>query len=320
VVRSEGFQPIPRRAQEIASKVHGVSITSGVLYDQIEVNGRHSNVLYDALGGIEPARIADGYSFDWLQGSDALLPRLHGDNTVVEEQFAKAHHLDVGDSFTAVTPSGGKATLTVIGEYKDPTLLQGLLVDRATLESISTARDPFLILVSTFPGADPDTVQAEMEAALQRFPVAKVDSQQGLRESVAKQTDQIVYLLYALLAMSVVISLFGIANSLFLSIHERTREFGLLRAVGATRRQVRRMVRYESAITAAIGGLLGIAIGLLFAVLITASLSELGLIFAVPVGQLAGFFVLAVVVGIVGAVLPARRGARIDVLQAVHYE
>jgi putative ABC transport system permease protein len=118
----------------------------------------------------------------------------------------------------------------------------------------------------------------------------------------------------------VVISLFGIANSLFLSIHERTREFGLLRAVGATRSQVRRMVRYESAITAAIGGLLGTVVGLLFAGLITASLSNLGLSFRVPVGQLIVFLVLAVVVGIVGAVLPARRGSRINVLEAVHYE
>ena len=177
-----------------------------------------------------------------------------------------------------------------------------------------------MILVSTQPGPNPTAVQRQMEAALQRFPVAKVDSQQGFKDQVSKQTDQIVYLLYALLAMSVVISLFGIANSLFLSIHERTREFGLLRAIGATRRQVRRMVRYESAITAAIGGVLGIAVGILFGALITASLSELGLSFRLPIGQLFIFFALAVIVGIVGAVLPARRGSRIDVMQAVHYE
>lgn len=320
VVRAEGFQPIPRRAQQIAANAPGVADASGVLYDQVEVNGRHSNVIYDDLGGVEPERIANGYSFDWIKGSDELLSRLRGDNAVIEEQFAKAHRLDVGDSFKVATPSGGSATLTAIGEYKDPTLLQGLMVNRATLESISTARDPFLILVSTQPGADTDAVQRSIEAALDRFPVAKVESQQGLRDSVGKQTDQIVYLLYALLAMSVVISLFGIANSLFLSIHERTREFGLLRAIGATRSQVRRMVRYESAITAAIGGLLGIVVGLLFAALITASLSELGLVFRIPVGQLLLFLVLAVIVGVVGAVLPARRGARIEVMQAVHYE
>jgi putative ABC transport system permease protein len=293
---------------------------SGVRYDQVEVNGKHSNVLYDDLGGVDPKRITQGYSFDWVKGSDALLPRLHGDNAVIEEQFAKRHKLEVGDSFRVVTPSGGKATLTAIGEYKDPTLLQGLMVDQATLGAISTAKDPFLIFVSLAAGADPKAVIARIDAALKRFPVAKVEDQQGLRDTVNKQTDQIVYLLYALLAMSIVISLFGIANSLFLSIHERTREFGLLRAVGATRSQVRRMVRYESAITAAIGGLLGTVVGLVFAALITASLSELGLGLHVPVGQLAAFLVLAVVVGIVGAVPPARRGSRLDVLEALHYE
>ena len=322
IVRAEsgGFQPIPRRVQAIASQVPGVATTSGILYDQVEVNGQRSNLLYDDLGGVEPSRLSAGYKFDWIHGSDATLSRLNGDNVVVEEQFAKAHHVGIGDSFKVVTPSGGTATLTAIGEYRDPTILQGMLANRRTLEGISEARDPFIILVSTRPGADPAVVQSQMEAALQRFPVAKVNSQQGFKDQVSKQTDQIVYLLYALLAMSVVISLFGIANSLFLSIHERTREFGLLRAIGATRRQVRRMVRYESAITAAIGGVLGIAVGILFGALITASLNELGLVFRIPVGQLVIFFVLAVIVGIIGAVLPARRGARIDVMQAVHYE
>ena len=239
---------------------------------------------------------------------------------MIEEQFADAHDLHVGDTFKVVTPSGGRATLTAIGEYRDPQLLQGLMVDQATLHSISSARDPFIVLVSTKPGADTEQVRASIETALQRFPVAEVEDQGGFRQQIEDQTNQIVYLLYALLTMSVVISLFGIANSLYLSIHERTREFGLLRAVGATRRQVRRMVRYESAITAAIGGLLGTAVGLLFAALITASLDNLGLSFKIPVGQLVIFMVLAVVVGIVGAVLPARRGAKIDVLEAVHYE
>ena len=120
--------------------------------------------------------------------------------------------------------------------------------------------------------------------------------------------------------MSIVISLFGIANSLFLSIHERTREFGLLRAVGATRAQVRSMVRYESVITAVIGRLLGTAIGMLFALLVTESLGDLGLRFAPPLGQLAIFLALAVVVGVVAAVAPARRGARLEVLEVLHAE
>ena len=320
VTSGGGFEPIPDRTREIVERVPGVAKTSGVFYDQVEVDGKKSNILYDSLGGVDPERIRSGYAFDWLDGSDEALSRLHGGNAVIEEQFAKGHDLEVGDSFEVVTPSGGRTRLTAIGEYRDPQLLQGLLVDRATLRAVSPARDPFLILVSTEPGADTGKVRAAIEAGLQRFPIAEVEDQAGLREQFSAQADQIVYLLYALLAMSLVISLFGIANSLFLSIHERTREFGLLRAVGATRRQVRRMVRYESAITGAIGGLLGTAIGILFGVLITESLDNLGLTLEIPVGQLIVFMLLAVLVGVAGAVLPARRGARIDVLEAVHYE
>jgi putative ABC transport system permease protein len=320
VTSGGGFEPIPDRSREIVERAPGVAETSGVFYDQVEVNGKKSNILYDSLGGVDPERIRAGYAFDWLDGSDEALSRLHGGNAVIEEQFAKGHDLEVGDSFEVVTPSGGRTRLTAIGEYRDPQLLQGLLVDPATLRAVSPARDPFLILVSTEPGADTGEVRAAIEAGLQRFPIAEVEDQAGLREQFSAQADQIVYLLNALLAMSLVISLFGIANSLFLSIHERTREFGLLRAVGATRRQVRRMVRYESAITGAIGGLLGTAIGILFGVLITESLDNLGLELEIPVGQLLVFMLLAVLVGIVGAVLPARRGARINVLEAVHYE
>jgi putative ABC transport system permease protein len=104
------------------------------------------------------------------------------------------------------------------------------------------------------------------------------------------------------------------------SIHERTREFGLLRAIGATRSQVRRIVRYESVITALIGGLLGTGIGVCFAWIVSGALSDLGLGFAVPVGQLVAFLALAMLVGVPAAVLPARRGSRLNVLRALQQE
>jgi putative ABC transport system permease protein len=120
--------------------------------------------------------------------------------------------------------------------------------------------------------------------------------------------------------MSIVISMFGIANSLFLSIHERTRELGMLRAVGATAAQVRRLIRYESVITSLIGGLLGTAVGIFFAWLTTFAVSDLGVGFSVPVPQLVVFLLLAVVVGAIGAIAPARRAARLDILDAIHSE
>jgi putative ABC transport system permease protein len=321
VVRTtSGFTPIPQKAARDLARVPGVEASVPFAFDQVEVDGRPSNPIYDIVSAANPQTIADVYRFDWLQGSDGLLDELGRDEALIEQQFAKARQVEVGDEFRVETASGGKATLTAIGEYEDPLLLQGMIVAPTTLRAISPARDPILILASDEPGADPAAVEAAAAKALARFPVAEVTDQAGLRDQVRRQTNQIVYLLYALLAVSVVISLFGIANSLFLSIAERTREFGLLRAVGATRSQVRRMVRYESVITAVIGGLLGTVIGIGFAAMITASLSGLGLVFSLPVGQLAAFGALAVAVGVVASLIPARRGARLNVIEALQYE
>ena len=129
-----------------------------------------------------------------------------------------------------------------------------------------------------------------------------------------------LYLIYALLSMSVIVSLFGIVNTLVLSVFERTREIGMLRAIGLTRRQTRRMVRYESVITALIGAVLGIGVGLFFGWVMAEGLASQGVQFSVPVGQLAVFVVLAGVAGVLAAILPARRAARLDVLAALQYE
>jgi putative ABC transport system permease protein len=210
--------------------------------------------------------------------------------------------------------------MRVAGTYRDPTILQGTLVTPETLHLISRAKDPFGLFVDVADTADPARVKAGIKHALADFPTATVEDKTEYKQTIEDQLNQIVFLLYALLAMSVVISLFGIANSLFLSIHERTREFGLLRAVGATTDQVRRVVRYESVITAVIGGVLGTGIGIAFAWLTTRALDEWDVSFRVPAAQLGLIAVLAVVVGVLGAIAPARRGARIDVLAAIRYE
>ncbi|MFL5934455.1 MAG: ABC transporter permease, partial [Gaiellaceae bacterium] len=127
-------------------------------------------------------------------------------------------------------------------------------------------------------------------------------------------------LLYALLALSVIVSLVGIINTLVLTVFERTRELGMLRAVGMTRRQVRMMIRYESIVTALMGAVLGMAVGVFLAALITHALSSSGIVFAVPWLEIVYFVLAAVAVGVLAAVLPARRAARLNVLEALQYE
>ena len=139
-------------------------------------------------------------------------------------------------------------------------------------------------------------------------------------DEISKQVDSILYLLYVLLAMSVVISLFGIVNTLVLSITERIREIGMLRAIGLTRSQLRRMVRYESVITSGIGGVIGIVLGVALAWVFCLGLADQGIVFRVPWLQLVVFFVVSIAAGVLAAVLPARRAARLDPLDALHYE
>jgi putative ABC transport system permease protein len=195
-----------------------------------------------------------------------------------------------------------------------------MIVNQATFARLSTVRAPVMVLATVRPGAAPARVRGAVDRALRPWPQAQVDSQAQLRSSVEKQVDQLVYVLYALLAISVLISMFGIANSLTLSVHERTRELALLRAVGALRGQVRRMIGFESAITAAIGGVLGLVVGVLFGWVVTLALADLGVQLSVPVGQLAVLLVIAVVVGVLAATGPARRASRVRLLDALRDE
>jgi putative ABC transport system permease protein len=319
-VFSKSFEPVPAATATEVAGVPGVTHVASALFDQIEVNGAKSNVTRDTATAIEPDALLATYSFDWVHGSNGLVSKLGRNQALVEEQFAKAHHLQVGDGYSVVTPSGGRAWMRVEGIYRDPTILQGTIVTPETLHLISPAKDPEALFVDVADSADPALVKAGIKTALTAFPTATVEDKTEYKQTINEQLNQIVYLLYALLAMSIVISLFGIANSLFLSIHERTREFGLLRAVGATTDQVRRVVRYESVITAVIGGVLGAGVGIVFAWLTTRALSEWNVSFRLPPGQLGLIVLLAVVVGVLGAIAPARRSARIDVLAAIRYE
>jgi putative ABC transport system permease protein len=175
--------------------------------------------------------------------------------------------------------------------------------------------------VEVAPDGDPERVQALLTKGVEAaFPIAEVLNQEELKESREEQINQLVMLVYALLVFAILISLFGIANTLALSIHERTRELGMLRAIGMSRRQVRTMIRYEAVITALIGGILGLVLGVVFATLLAQPLEEEGFALSYPLGSLVVLLVLAALAGVVAAIAPARRASRLDVLQSLQYE
>jgi putative ABC transport system permease protein len=171
----------------------------------------------------------------------------------------------------------------------------------------------------TFIEAGPDADGA-LTAAAAEFTDAAVHTGTAFAEDYTQGFSEFLNFLYVLLAFSVVVSLFGMVNTLVLSVFERTRELGMLRTIGMTRRQARRMIRHESVITALIGAALGLPLGIVLALLVTQALSEYDIAVAIPVGELVGFTVVAILAGLAAAITPARRASRLNVLEALHYE
>jgi putative ABC transport system permease protein len=200
-------------------------------------------------------------------------------------------------------------------------IFNSVTTTNATVKRDFRQQDDVVDLIKTAPGADVKMVQARIDKLLEaRFPIVQSQDQQQYKDQVANQVNQLLALVYALLSLSIIVSLFGIVNTLVLSIHERTREIGMMRAIGTSRRQVRRIVRYESLITALIGGVLGLVIGLLLGLMTTVALADQGFTPQIPVGSLIAFLVLAALAGVLAAILPARRASRLDVLEALAYE
>ena len=157
-----------------------------------------------------------------------------------------------------------------------------------------------------------------MQAALGGFPDAKLQTKSQFKNNQEQGLNTLLNLLYVLLSLSIIISLFGIVNTLVLTVFERTRELGMLRAVGMSRRQVRRMIRHESVITALLGAAFGIPLGIVLALMIGAAINFAA--FTIPWGTLIVFVIAAIIAGLMAAIFPARRAGRLNVLEALQYE
>jgi putative ABC transport system permease protein len=320
IQNTNGFDPIPKAVAATVRKVPGVETVSTLQATQIKIEGVGGK---PRATGLDPATASQVLKLDF-QGdtTDQTLRDLTDAETIVDKSFADSNDLEVGDTIHTLGQTGTRTSFRIVGEVKDNADLLGSLVvtQTAMARFFAVTQDTF-DFVKLEPGADAAMVQDRIDGLLtKQFPTAEALNQEELKQNQENQINPLLGLVYALLSLAIIVSLFGIANTLALSIHERTRELGMLRAVGMSRRQVRRMIRYESVITALIGAVLGMVLGLIFAALMSVPLESQGFVLSYPVGQLALILVVAALAGVVAAIAPARRAARLDVLQALAYE
>jgi putative ABC transport system permease protein len=318
VTSQNGFDPFPAAAGDAVGTATGVESASSVRFDQALADGTSEA----EVTGVDPQTIATFYDFAWTEGSDATLGELGADGAVVTKAFAEDRAVAVGERFPVETASGNEIDLVVRGIY-DPSELAALLgavtISKDAFDAAFPRPRNLFTFVNVRSNAS-DGAAAALQETVAGFPDAKLHTESGFVTSRTKEFRTILNLLYVLLAFSVVVSLFGMVNTLVLSVFERTRELGMLRAVGMTRQQARRMIRHESVITALIGAALGIPLGIFLSFLMTTALSQYGVGFSLPIVPLAIFTVIAIVAGVLAAILPARRASRLNVLEALQYE
>jgi putative ABC transport system permease protein len=297
------------------ASVPGVTSVSAVRSDNARVLGSTVSV-----NGIDGGTIGDVYRFAWKDGSDAVLADL-GNGAIVDSKWAKTHKLSVGSPLQVEASNGTKRTFVVRATYhpKFQAVFGGILVDRSAFDWIFPNPQNGYVFVNVSSGASPSATAA-LAKSLAPFSDVTVQTTTGWIKTQLNDIKTTLAVFYAFLALSVIVSLFGMVNTLVLSVFERTREIGMLRAVGVSRRQLRRMIRHESIVTALIGAALGLPLGVLLAAILTRGLASQGVSFHVPLTQLVIFTFVAVIAGISAAVLPARRAARLNVLEALQYE
>jgi len=318
VTATDNFTPISVVSEDALRHAPGVLAVSGVRAGQGKAFGSKIN-----LTGVAPNASQVIY-MKWREGSQHTPAELGLNGAFISKAYADggpaSQHLRIGSPLSVQTPGGTILHLTVRGISLPPkgaSPYGDVTISQALFDRVYQNPQNVFVLVNVKGGVTPANTRA-LGSALSGFPDAKLQTKAQFTKNQLQGLTTLLNLLYVLLSLSIVISLFGIVNTLVLTVFERTRELGMLRAVGMSRRQVRRMIRHESVITALLGAVFGIPLGVLLALMVGVAIKYAA--FTVPVGTLIVFVIAAVIAGIVAAILPARRAGRLNVLEALQYE
>jgi putative ABC transport system permease protein len=315
ITAQNNFSPIPIAAGEAVTRAPGVIAAGDVRAGEGRIFGSN-----EQLTAVNPT-IGRVVHLNWTHGSQAVLASLGAGGAFIDNGYASKHHLSVSSPVVVTTPTGGRVPLVVKGIFKPPnggSPFGPVTMSAATWDRAYPQPENLYTLVKTA-GGESAANERVLNRAMTPFPNAKVQTREQFVDNQIAGLSSVLNILYVLLALSIIVSLFGIVNTLVLSVFERTREIGMLRAVGTSRRQVRRMIRHESVITALIGSVLGIVLGIAFGALLAARDSS-SIAFVIPVGRIIIFLIASWLVGLLAAIFPARRAAKLNPLQALAYE
>jgi putative ABC transport system permease protein len=269
-------------------------------------------------GAADPKDLGAAMQVPMLAG---VLSALKPGTVLVDSSVAQDRGYDVGEKLPFKF-QGGTVDLTVAGIFQSGGAIPAsFLTTLDTFEKGGLAPLDSLLFINRAPSADPEAVRADVEDVLADLPTVTLKDPGEFAEEQKDQINFFLNIIYALLGLAVIIAVLGIINTLALSVIERTREIGLLRAVGLSRSQLRRMVRLESVIVAVLGAVLGVVMGIAFGVALQRAIADEGIdVLSVPWGRLTAFVLVAALVGVLAAVVPARRAAKLDVLKAIYTE
>jgi putative ABC transport system permease protein len=311
LVTSEGWTPFsPHLTASLAQRPEFSTVTG------LRAGQAHLGAKQVQLNAVDPRGL------DQLLELDLVAGGLEGTGLVVHRDVARSNGWSVGDRVTMRFPRTGDQQLAITGIFAEKRLLGvDYLLPLAEYERHYVEQLDALALVRVAPGVSPDAVSAAFASVLRDYPQLTPKTKDEVRAEQARQLDEALALVTAMLGLALLIAFLGIMNTLALTVYERTREIGLVRAIGMSRRQVRRSVRFEAVLVALIGALLGVAVGVAGGGALVSVLHDKGLsVLSVPAGQLAGYVVLAAGAGVLAAAWPARRAARLDVLAAIAHE
>ena len=314
VTATNNFSPISVASENALRSVPGVEVLSGVRAGAGRAFGSRINVT-----GVDP-NVNQVIRVTWHSGGPQTPARLGQDGAFVNTSYANRFHLHVGSPLTVETPAGAMLHLVLLGTYSAPkggSSYGDVTISTTRFDEEYSSPQNLYTFLNTQGGVTPANTRT-LNAALSGFPDAKLQTKSQFKTNQLQGLNTLLNLLYVLLSLSIIVSLFGIVNTLVLTVFERTRELGMLRAVGMSRRQVRRMIRHESIITALLGATFGIPLGVILALMVGVAIKYAA--FTVPWGTLVVFVIAAVIAGVVAAILPARRAGRLNVLQALQYE